>query len=156
MKTPFFVQLYQPQAVSVREELLRGLTHNGQAGGAWIAPKFLYDALGSRLFDAITELPEYYPTRTEADIVRVHGHAIARSVPSHATLIDLGAGNCAKAARLFDSLSPRRYVAVDISVDYLREALDQLQRRYPTLDMLGVGQDFSHTPGAAGRSWDSI
>ena len=145
MKTPFFVQLYQPQAVSVRQELLRGLTHNGQAGAAWIAPKFLYDALGSRLFDAITELPEYYPTRTEADIVRVHGHAIARSVPSHATLIDLGAGNCAKAARLFDSLSPRRYVAVDISVDYLREALDQLQRRYPTLDMLGVGQDFSHT-----------
>jgi len=111
--------------VSVRQALLRGLTHNGQTGAAWIAPKFLYDALGSRLFDAITELPEYYPTRTETDIVRVHGHAIARSVPSHATLIDLGAGNCAKAARFFDSLSPRRYVAVDISVDYLREALDR-------------------------------
>ena len=76
MKTPLFVQLYQPQAASVRQELLRGLTHNGQAGAAWIAPKFLYDALGSRLFDAITELPEYYPTRTEADIVRVHGHAM--------------------------------------------------------------------------------
>jgi len=57
--------------VSVRQALLRGLTHNGQAGAAWIAPKFLYDALGSRLFDAITELPEYYPTRTETDIVRV-------------------------------------------------------------------------------------
>ncbi len=88
-----------------------------------MSPKFLYDALGSRLFDAITELPEYYPTRTERAIFDAQAPAIAALAGRGRTLIDLGAGNCAKAARLFDVLAPMRYVAVDISVDYLRHAL---------------------------------
>jgi dimethylhistidine N-methyltransferase len=145
MKTPHFVQLHHPKEEAVRQELLQGLTTNAERHGACIAPKFLYDALGSRLFEAITELPEYYPTRTEAAILRTHQKAVAHSVPPHATLIDLGAGNCAKAASLFAAFMPRRYVAVDISVDYLRDALDRLQRCHPELDMVGVGQDFSHT-----------
>ncbi len=155
MKTPHFVQLHHPKEESVRQELLQGLTSNAEQGGACIAPKFFYDALGSRLFEAITELPEYYPTRTEAAIFRMHQGAMAQSVPPHATLIDLGAGNCAKAASLFAAFMPRRYVAVDISVDYLRDALDQLQLRHPALDMVGVGQDFSHTlvlPDAVGAA----
>ncbi len=153
MKTPVFVQLHHENVEAVRQELLHGLTHNAERDGAVIAPKFLYDALGSRLFEAITELPEYYPTRTEAAIFRTHLKAMAQIVPPHASLIDLGAGNCAKAASLFDAFNPSRYVAVDISVDYLRDALDQLQRRHPMLDMVGVGQDFSHTlalPDVAG------
>ena len=153
MKTPVFVQLHNANEEAVRQELLLGLTNNAERDGAFIAPKFLYDALGSRLFEAITEVPEYYPTRTEAAIFRTHLQAMAQTVPPDATLIDLGAGNCAKAASLFAAFMPSRYVAVDISVDYLRDALDQLQRRHPTLDMVGVGQDFSHTlvlPDAAG------
>src|SRR6266705_2696382 len=64
----------------------------------WISPKFLYDALGSKLFEAICELPEYYPTRTEAAIFDLYGAEMARAIGPGTTLIDLGAGNCAKAA----------------------------------------------------------
>jgi L-histidine Nalpha-methyltransferase len=70
---------------------------------------------------------------------------MAQRVPTGATLVDLGAGNCNKAASLFDRFAPRRYVAVDISVDFLRNALGCLQRQYPDLDMVGVGLDFSQT-----------
>src|SRR5688572_28022745 len=81
---------------------------------AAISPKFFYDALGSKLFEAICELPEYYPTRIEAGIVARYGGEIARTVGPGSTLIDLGAGNCAKAASLFALLHPAQYVAVDI------------------------------------------
>lgn len=139
LRQPRFVQLYREDREAVRRELARGL----QAAQASLAPKYLYDPLGSCLFDAITELPEYYPTRTEAALLAEHAPAIAAQVPRGATLVDLGAGNCEKAARLFGLLQPARYVAVDISVDYLRHALDCLQRQFPALDMLGVGLDFS-------------
>ena len=143
MKTPVFIQLHHDSAEHIRQELILGLTANPQPGGATVSPKFLYDALGSRLFEAITELPEYYPTRTEAAIFVAHAQAMARSVPKNATLIDLGAGNCGKAAGLFGVLAPSRYVAVDISVDFLRTTLAVLQRQYPAMDMVGVGLDFS-------------
>ena len=110
---------------------------------ARVAPKYLYDALGSRLFEAITELPEYYPTRTERAIFDAHGAAMAAAVGPVRTLVDLGAGSCRKAARLFPVLRPSSYVAVDISVDYLRDALADLQRQFPAIQMLGVGIDFS-------------
>lgn len=139
LRQPHFIQLYREDRAAVRSELTAGLL----AQPASLAPKYLYDRLGSRLFDAITELPEYYPTRTEAALLAAHGAAIAASVPRGATLVDLGAGNGEKAARLFGLLQPARYVAVDISVDFLRTALQALQRQYPALDMLGVGLDFS-------------
>ena len=110
---------------------------------AAISPKFLYDALGSKLFEAICELPEYYPTRTEAAIVARHGADIARVVGPGATLIDLGAGNCAKAAGLFPLLHPSQYVPIDISYDFLREALGPLQQRFPHIEMSALGLDFS-------------
>jgi dimethylhistidine N-methyltransferase len=109
------------------------------------SPKYFYDTLGSRLFDAITELPEYYPTRTESAIFGAHAAAMADCMGPAVTLIDLGAGNCAKAARLFPLLEPRRYVAVDISADFLRDALRQVQRDHPRLEIVGVGMDFSRT-----------
>jgi dimethylhistidine N-methyltransferase len=143
MKTPQFLQIYQENTDAIRHELLGGLNADPVHGGAMTSPKFLYDALGSRLFEAITELPEYYPTRTEAAIFAQHGAAMAQCIAPGATLIDLGAGNCAKAARLFAWLLPQRYVAVDISVDFLRDALACLQRQYPALDMVGLGLDFS-------------
>jgi dimethylhistidine N-methyltransferase len=110
---------------------------------AHVSPKYLYDALGSKLFEAICELPEYYPTRTEAGIFAQHGAQIARATGAGATLIDLGAGNCAKAAGLFPVLQPRQYVALDISYAFLRESLDRLQQRFPHIEMTGLGQDFS-------------
>jgi dimethylhistidine N-methyltransferase len=150
MSAPQFFQLHREDAQAVREELARGL----RAPRAEIAPKFLYDALGSRLFDAITELPEYYPTRTERRILDAHAGAMALQVGRGRTLIDLGAGSCEKAARLFGVLAPSRYVAVDISVDYLRQTLASLQRQHPAIEMLGVGADFSASlvlPAEVGR-----
>ncbi|HYD79164.1 MAG TPA: L-histidine N(alpha)-methyltransferase [Paucimonas sp.] len=137
--TPALIQIFQSSSETIRTELAAGLL----APQARIAPKFLYDALGSRLFEAICELPEYYPTRTEAAIFAAHLPAIAEAAGQRATLIDLGAGNCAKAARLFPALLPAQYVPVDISVDFLRDAMSLLQQRFPAVDMLGVGADFS-------------
>ncbi|MVW60475.1 L-histidine N(alpha)-methyltransferase [Massilia sp. NEAU-DD11] len=109
----------------------------------WISPKFLYDPLGSKLFEAICELPEYYPTRTEADIFDLHGPEIARTVGTGATLIDLGAGNCAKAANLFPLLQPRQYVPVDISAEFLLDAVERLRQRFRHIEMRPLGMDFS-------------
>ncbi|AUT47240.1 L-histidine N(alpha)-methyltransferase [Achromobacter sp. AONIH1] len=110
---------------------------------AHIDPKFLYDALGSSLFAAITQLPEYYPTRCEAEIHAAHGAAIARHAGAVETLLDLGAGDCAKAERLFPVLRPRRYVPIDISTDYLEAAARRLRPAYPELRVTPLGQDFS-------------
>ena len=95
--------LYPPSNVQVASatpativEISSGLL----AREAWTSPKYLYDALGSKLFEAICELPEYYPTRTEAAIFARHGAEIAHVAGSGTTLVDLGAGNCAKAAGL--------------------------------------------------------
>lgn len=143
MKTPQFIQLHSPDDLALAQEAAAGL----RAQQAHVSPKFFYDALGSRLFDAITELAEYYPTRTEASIFAEHGPAIAQAVLAATgagpVMIDLGAGNCAKAARWFPLIEPRRYVAVDISVAFLHQALRLLQIEHPTLELLGVGLDFS-------------
>jgi dimethylhistidine N-methyltransferase len=126
---------------ALRRELAAGLLRRQ----ACVAPKFFYDRLGSRLFEAITELPEYYPTRTEAEIFVEHMPAIRNALGKDFTLIDLGCGSCRKAGRLFHAGAlPARYVAVDISVDFLRESLQHLKRELPGIEMTGVGTDFTH------------
>lgn len=139
MNLPRLIQVSADDPAAIRAELLAGLA----APHAALSPKFLYDALGARLFAAITELPEYYPTRTEAAIFDAHHDAIAAAVGPAPTLVDLGAGNCEKAARLFDALAVQRYVAVDISAAYLLQSLERLQYEHPAMQMLGVGLDFS-------------
>ena len=134
----------------IRDELIAGL----RAPQATTSPKYLYDALGSKLFEAICELPEYYLTRTEAAIFASHAAEIAASVGAGATLIDLGAGNCAKAARLFPLLAPAQYVPIDISADFLNEAVARLRQQFPHIAMLPLGMDFSSTltlPAAVGK-----
>jgi dimethylhistidine N-methyltransferase len=139
VNSPRLIQIAHEDPPAIRSELLAGL----MAPTAAIAPKYLYDALGSRLFSAITELPEYYPTRTEAAIFSREMKGMADALGPVTTLVDLGAGNCEKAARLFETFRVQRYVAVDISVNYLRDSLACLQREHPEMDMLGVGLDFS-------------
>ncbi len=138
-KVPRFLDLPGHGGLPPVEELAIGL----MATPASIAPKFFYDALGSRLFDAITELPEYYLTRAEAEILASSGDEIAAALPRGAVFVDLGAGNCRKAVGLFDRVEPCCYVAVDISLGHLRRALDAVQLEYPALDLWGVGMDFS-------------
>ncbi len=138
-RRPSFVQLYEEDSQALRDEVVAGLLRER----AVLAPKHFYDRLGSQLFAAITELAEYYPTRTEAAIFAAHGDAISRAVGTGSTLIDLGAGDCAKALRLLPMLRPARYVAVDISVDWLRDALNAVQLHHPSLPLTGIGADFS-------------
>ena len=133
------MQRYVENQAEVRAELQQGLL----ATAATTSPKYLYDALGSPLFEAITELPEYYPTRVEASIFEQFLSDMAAAAGLGHTLIDLGAGNCEKAARMFEALRPAKYVAVDISVDFLKQSLTSLQRQNPELPMLGLGMDFS-------------
>ena len=136
---PEFIQLHQASDDQLRAELSAGLL----APSAFTSPKYFYDALGSQLFAAICEVPEYYLSRTEASIFSTYQREIAEAVGVDRTLIDLGAGNCAKAARLFPALQPRQYVPIDISVDFLREAVGNLQQRFVHIQMVGLGMDFS-------------
>ena len=146
--TPRFFNLYAGessarQAASTARELASGL----MAPQASVSPKYFYNTLGSRLFEAITALDEYYPTRTEAGIFAAAHQRIAETLRqaglSSPCLIDLGAGNCAKALALIPHLQPRQYVPVDISVEFLKGAVAQVQNRFPALDIVGVGMDFS-------------
>lgn len=147
---PRFLQLHRADSEAERNAIVAGLL----ASPAALSPKHFYDRLGSQLFAAITELPEYYPTRTEASIFGAHGAEMAQRIGPGGTLIDLGAGDCAKALALMPVLKPARYVAVDISVDFLRRSLLEVQRQYPALDVTGIGTDFSQAlalPGEALR-----
>ena len=119
------------------------------AQAASVSPKFFYNTLGSRLFDAITALDEYYPTRVEAGIFQAAAGQIAGALADQGhglglpCLIDLGAGNCAKALSLMPVIKPQQYVPVDISADFLRNAAGQVQNSFPALDIVAVGMDFS-------------
>lgn len=134
-----FIQQFREDNGSLHGEIVAGL----QAEAAFISPKFFYDVLGSRLFECITELPEYYPTRTEAAIFARHAVSMVARAGRGSVLIDLGAGNCQKAARLFPTFQPSQYVALDISVDFLRGTLEALQQQHPRIPMLGLGADLS-------------
>jgi len=113
------------------------------AQSASISPKFLYDALGSHLFTAITLLPEYYPTNTEKNIFTQYQEQISQAIGINGTLIDLGAGNCQKAEFFFNVLKPSNYLAIDFSVEYLQEAIKKLEGKYPNIRMHSIGMDFS-------------
>ena len=144
--TPHFINLAPSSGQThAADELTAGLLHPE----ACISPKFFYDALGSKLFEAITALSEYYPTRTEGRIFEAMAPALPAALHSaglHAPcLIDLGAGNCAKAAALIPHLQPAQYVPVDISADFLQDAAQQLQGSFPALNIVGVGMDFSNS-----------
>ncbi len=111
---------------------------------ATMPPKLFYDKLGSTLFTAICELDEYYPTRTEAAIFAAHGKAIGEALPRGFQMVDLGAGDCRKAAGLFADLRPAGYVAVDISGEFLEQAVGTLSQANPDLPMRALARDFTH------------
>lgn len=139
IKTPKFLKIdHESQNDHIKE-----LNDSLLAEQAFVSPKYFYDSLGSKLFEAITCLAEYYPTRTEAQIFKTRKQSFARLLPHEATLIDLGAGNCQKAIALFDQIHPVHYVAIDISIDFLKDALETIQREYPQMNLSGIGMDFS-------------
>lgn len=109
-----------------------------------MSPKYFYDRQGSALFDAICELPEYYPTRTEFGILRAQAAEIATQIGSNAEIVEFGAGSCAKVRLLLDAMDrPTRYLPIDISEDHLREATRRLADEYPTLQAEPVVADYT-------------
>src|SRR5438067_183212 len=126
---------------SERDEVVAGLA----ATPATLSPKYFYDAIGCALYGAICELPEYYPTRTELDLFRRERAEIAAALGKHKQFVDLGAGDCAKAAGWLGLLAPRRYLAVDIAEQEMDAALGRVARDFPDVEMVGVVMDFSRS-----------
>jgi dimethylhistidine N-methyltransferase len=110
---------------------------------AMLAPKYFYDDLGSQLFHAITLLDEYYPPRIEAQIFADKAPEMAQWLGNFEELVDIGAADGKKAQSLFSVLKVKRYVAVDISSEYLARAVVALQRSDPDISMRPLVQDFS-------------
>ena len=129
----------RPQARSEWAALVDGLF----AEPAAIPPKYFYDALGSTLFQAICELPEYYLTRTERAIFAAHSTTIAAVAGRGRQFVDLGAGDCAKGEFWIPHLQPRRFIAVDIAAPAIEPALARLAAAYPEIEFTGVVTDFS-------------
>src|SRR5262249_20535561 len=108
-----------------------------------LSPKYFYDAAGSELFEAITRLPEYYPTRTELGILRDRGSEIAAIIPQGAALVEFGAGSTTKVRFVLETCALGAYVPVDISGDFIRAQAGALRGDFPKLAVYPVAADFT-------------
>lgn len=138
-----------------RAEERRVLVASLMADPASIAPKYFYDELGCALYGAICRLPEYYPTRTEAELFQARRREIAAAAGTGRQFVDLGAGDCGKARQWMPFLLPSRYVAVDFAAHEIAGALERLAPDFPNLEMVGVATDFSRTLDLDGVLADS-
>ena len=128
-----------PQVLAFRDDVLAGLSAPVPA----IPARWLYDRRGSELFDQITRLPSYYPTRTETAIFHEIMPEVAGRVPKGAVVVEFGAGSATKTPILIEAIAPAAYVPVDISGDYLEHSASELQQRFPRLDVIPVVADFA-------------
>jgi dimethylhistidine N-methyltransferase len=108
-----------------------------------LSPKYFYNATGSELFEQITVLPEYYPTRTELGILRDRASEISAIIPKRAALVEFGAGATTKVRLLLNQCGFGAYVPVDISGDFLNAQADALRKDFPGLDVYPVAADFT-------------
>jgi dimethylhistidine N-methyltransferase len=127
------------QTEAFREDVLAGLSAPIPA----IPARWLYDRRGSELFDAITHLPSYYPTRTETALLNAIMPEVASHVPRGAAVVEFGAGSASKTPILLEAIQPAVYVPVDISGDYLEQSAAALRRRMPSLEVIPVFADFA-------------
>ena len=132
-------------ADSAFEALRRDVRDGLQNSPKSLPPKWFYDSVGSDLFDQITRLPEYYPTRAEAEILRAHAGEIA-SVTGADTLVELGSGTSEKTRVLLDALRQggalRRFVPFDVDASMLSLASEAIQEEYPGIEIAAVCGDF--------------
>ena len=126
---------------ALRRDVLGGLVASPKS----LPPKWFYDSVGSELFDQITRLPEYYPTRAEAEILRARSAEIA-SVTGADTLVELGSGTSEKTRTLLQALDDggtlRRFVPFDVDASMLSAAATAIQREYPDIEIAAVCGDF--------------
>lgn len=124
-----------------RADLIAGLSLPQK----WVPPKYFYDAAGAALFDRICDLPEYYLTRAELEILSERGAALAELLGEDVTLVELGSGSSLKTRLLLDRLrAPRAYVPLDICAEALARATAALRRTYPGLLVVPTCGDYTH------------
>ncbi|KDN19509.1 L-histidine N(alpha)-methyltransferase [Amycolatopsis rifamycinica] len=130
----------------LRADVVAGLT----AAQKWLPPKWFYDADGSELFEKITQLPEYYPTRSEREVLAAHAGDVAKLTEAH-TLVELGSGSSEKTRLLLDALTGHgtleAFVPLDVSESALAEAAEAISKDYPGLAVRGVVGDFTQHLG---------
>jgi L-histidine Nalpha-methyltransferase len=134
---------FDEQTSAFARDAIEGLSQHPKR----LPPKYFYDATGSELFEQITRLPEYYPTRTELAILRDRGQEISAKIPKRAALVEFGAGATTKVRLLLNECAFNAYVPVDISGDFLKAQADALRKDFPSLDVYPVAADFT-TPFA--------
>jgi len=131
---------FQPTASDIKAEVLASLSEAPKR----VSPKFFYDARGSKLFDAICDLPEYYPTRTEIALLQEHGAEMADLIGRTDTaLFELGSGSSIKIRTLLSALRPNLYVPMDISREHLAAAARAVAADYPQMRVAAVCVDYS-------------
>ncbi|MHA6333154.1 L-histidine N(alpha)-methyltransferase [Qipengyuania sp. CAU 1752] len=121
-----------------RESVLKGL---GEAQKA-IPARWLYDDAGSQLFEDITAVPEYYPTRAETEILETRGTDFAKAIGTGRAVIEFGSGSSVKTPLLLRAIEPAAYVPLDISGDFLRASAEELRKKFPGLPVYPVEADF--------------
>jgi dimethylhistidine N-methyltransferase len=129
----------KPPKASFLEDVLAGLASSPKS----LPPKYFYDERGSRLFDRICELPEYYPTRTELAMLDAVGTEIAARVGIGAAIVEYGSGSGRKTASLIETVRPLAYVAIDIADQQLRHAARDLAAAYPNVRVFAVCADYT-------------
>jgi dimethylhistidine N-methyltransferase len=127
------------QLEAFRKDVLAGLSSYIPS----VPARWLYDRRGSELFDAITELPEYYPTRTETALLKAIMPDVAARIPEGAAVVEFGAGSAAKTPILLEAIAPAAYVPVDISGDYLEDSAAVVDARFPGVPVYPVTADFT-------------
>ena len=127
------------QTEAFRDDVLAGLSAPIPA----VPARWLYDHRGSELFDEITRLPTYYPTRTETALLKSIVPEIAVRIPRGSAVVEFGAGSAAKTPILLEAIAPAAYVPVDISGDYLNGSAAELQQYFPSIEVLPVIADFA-------------
>ncbi|GGC35629.1 dimethylhistidine N-methyltransferase [Novosphingobium marinum] len=122
-----------------RDDVLSGLAQEQKT----IPARYFYDLRGSELFEEITAAPEYYPTRSEIEILKTQCDAFRRDIGPGRGVVDFGAGSTAKTPLLLDCIDPVFYVPIDISGEFLRDSCEALQRRYPDMPIFPIEADFT-------------
>jgi dimethylhistidine N-methyltransferase len=126
-------------ADTMAQEVHAGLNHRQKT----LSPKYFYDKRGSELFDAITELPEYYPSRTEMQLLRNHIDEMADMLGRDSFLFELGSGSSVKIRLLLEAVRPQLYIPMDISREHLVDAATRLATDYPWLRIHPAHIDYS-------------
>lgn len=128
-----------PEQTDVEKEIEAGLKRSPKQ----LPPKYFYDERGSKLFEQITRLPEYYLTRSEVEILSKYGREIAEAVQHIDCLVEYGSGSSEKVRLILDALNPRSYVPVDISRTHLLLAASKINESYRNLQVFPVCADYS-------------